>query len=49
VLCGLSPQMSECCWYRTSVANLARYGRNLLRSSVRQPEAELKSVLARSQ
>jgi O-antigen/teichoic acid export membrane protein len=49
VLCGLSPQMSECCWYRTSVANLARYGRNLLRSSVRQPESELKSVLARSQ
>jgi hypothetical protein len=27
-LCGLSPHMSECCWYQTDVASLWRYAKN---------------------
>ena len=44
-LCGLSPRMSECCWYNTNVVTLLRYGRNVLRYLVRNPEAELERFL----
>jgi O-antigen/teichoic acid export membrane protein len=44
-LCGLSPRMTECCWYRTNVATLFRYGTNLLAHVVRNPEAELARLL----
>jgi O-antigen/teichoic acid export membrane protein len=44
-LCGLSPKMTECCWYRTNVATLFRYGTNLLTHVVRDPEAELARLL----
>ncbi len=47
VLCGLSPEMAQCCWYRTSVPNLARYARNLVQYGVRLPETELKSLMGR--
>jgi O-antigen/teichoic acid export membrane protein len=40
-LCGVSPRMDRCCWYRTNWATLARYGLNLVRHSVYDPEAEL--------
>lgn len=40
-ICGFSPSMSQCCWYRTSVPNLMRYGVNLLRHRLRQREATL--------
>lgn len=40
-LCGISPNMSRCCWYRTSAGTLARYALNLVRHSVYDPEAEL--------
>lgn len=40
-LCGLSPRMTQCCWYRTNLVTLARYGGNLLRYLLRHPEAEL--------
>jgi Polysaccharide biosynthesis protein len=29
--CGLSPRMTECCWYRTDLRTLAHYAANLLR------------------
>jgi len=29
-LCGFSPRMAECCWYRTDVSTLWRYGVNTL-------------------
>ena len=29
-VCGLSPNMTRCCWYKTNLSNLIRYGRNLL-------------------
>lgn len=43
-LCGLSPRMTRCCWYRTNLFNLTRYGRNLIWHGVRHPEAELKRL-----
>jgi O-antigen/teichoic acid export membrane protein len=44
-LCGLSPRMTECCWYKTNVATLFRYGTNLLTHLVHDPEAELADLL----
>jgi len=29
--CGLSPQMTSCCWYRTDLKSLSRYAGNLVR------------------
>lgn len=29
--CGLSPRMTQCCWYRTDLRTLAHYAGNLLR------------------
>ncbi len=48
-LCGLSPRMTECCWYQTNMATLFRYGTNLLTHAVHDPEAELTRLLQRSQ
>jgi O-antigen/teichoic acid export membrane protein len=45
VLCGLSPRMMECCWYNTSFSTLVRYGKNLLKHAVRNPETELARLL----
>jgi O-antigen/teichoic acid export membrane protein len=44
-LCGLSPRMTECCWYTTNFVTLFRYGRNVLKHLVRDPEAELARLL----
>jgi O-antigen/teichoic acid export membrane protein len=44
-LCGLSPRMTECCWYNTNLITLFRYGRNVLRHLTRNPEAELTRLL----
>jgi hypothetical protein len=43
--CGLSPRMTECCWYNTSVTTLFHYGRNLIRHIIRRPKAELARIL----
>ncbi len=40
-LCGLSPNMNRCCWYKTTLSNLTRYGSNLLLHLVLSPEVEL--------
>jgi O-antigen/teichoic acid export membrane protein len=45
VLCGLSPKMSECCWYNTNLVTLTRYAKNVLAHMVRDPEAELARLL----
>jgi hypothetical protein len=42
--CGFSPRMEECCWYQTNISTLLRYGTNLLKHSVRDPEADLADV-----
>ena len=44
-LCGLSPRMTECCWYKTNPLTLFRYGRNLLTHAARDPEGELTRLL----
>ncbi len=44
-MCGLSPRMSECCWYNTNFMTLLRYLRNVLTHAVRDPEAELARLL----
>ncbi len=43
--CGLSPRMGQCCWYQTSVWTLLRYGANIVRHFVRDPEQELIRLL----
>jgi hypothetical protein len=40
-LCGLSPNMTRCCWYRTNLLTLTRYARNLVRQLSHRPEIEL--------
>lgn len=44
-LCGLSPRMTECCWYNTNLANLFRYARNAMMQAIRNPEAEISRLL----
>jgi O-antigen/teichoic acid export membrane protein len=45
ILCGLSPRMTECCWYNTNLLTLLRYARHLLAHVIRDPEAELARLL----
>jgi hypothetical protein len=45
VLCGLSPRMSESCWYDTNLSTLWRYFKHRLRNVVDR-EADVELVLA---
>ena len=47
-LCGLSPKMTECCWYETNFATLCRYGANRVTNLVHDAEAELERLLQSS-
>ncbi len=40
-ICGLSPAMTRCCWYRTNVNTLSRYLTNLIRHIFYDPETDL--------
>ena len=40
-ICGLSPAMTRCCWYRTNVNTLSRYLTNLLRHIFYDPESDI--------
>ena len=40
-MCGLSDQMTQCCWYRTSPVTLFRYGKNMLTRAIRGSESEI--------
>lgn len=44
-LCGLSPRMTQCCWYNTNLITLLRYGKNVLTQVVRDPQDELARLL----
>ena len=44
-VCGLSPRMTECCWYNTNFVTLLRYGKNVVRQIGRRPKAELARAL----
>lgn len=43
-MCGFSPRMAECCWYKTSPATLLRYGKHILVRAIRNPGAELERI-----
>jgi hypothetical protein len=51
VVCGFSPDMEKCCWYKTTAANLARYLKNRIKYSWgRDPDVkQLLPQTARSQ
>ena len=40
-MCGLSPRMTKCCWYKTNFETLVRYGWHLLSAAIRNTRAEL--------
>lgn len=40
-ICGLSPEMTRCCWYRTNVNTVSRYLTNLLRHVFYDPESDI--------
>lgn len=44
-ICGLSPEMTRCCWYKTDLPNLARYAGHLVGRFGRRPEVELNNLL----
>lgn len=46
--CGLSPNMTRCCWYRTNVGTLLRYTRHMVRYFVQDPEQELIRLLQKA-
>ncbi len=47
-MCGLSPRMTECCWYNTNLVTLFRYGKNVLTQALHNPEVELQQLLQNS-
>lgn len=47
-LCGMSPNMGRCCWYKTNLVTLCRYGANLLRHLMHDPETDLTRLLQSS-
>ncbi len=47
-VCGLSTSMTQCCWYKTNLFNLARYGLNLLGYLFHIPNARLLNFDERS-
>jgi O-antigen/teichoic acid export membrane protein len=40
-ICGFSPAMTRCCWYRTNVNTLSRYLTNLVRHIFHDPESDI--------
>ena len=44
-VCGLSPQMTECCWYNTNIWTLFQYGRNMLARIIHDPYDDLALLL----
>ncbi len=48
-LCGFSPRMAECCWYKTNVSTLWRYTKNRIRFLHSDREAVLEEMLSRIQ
>jgi hypothetical protein len=46
VLCGMSPHMTQSCWYETNLANLWRYAKNRIRN-FRDREADVEKLLPR--
>lgn len=47
-ICGLSPSMTRCCWYKTNVNTLSRYLTNILRHIFYDPESDIGRFLEKS-
>ena len=45
IFCGLSPRMSESCWYQTNLPNLWRYAQNRARNLFYDPDADVDRFL----
>ena len=43
LVCGLSPDMEKCCWYKTTLPNLSRYLKNRIKH-IRNREADVTRV-----
>ena len=48
-VCGLSPRMAECCWYKTDLSTLLHYTKNVIRYFLSDRDAALESLLFRIQ
>lgn len=48
-MCGLSHQMEQCCWYRTSFLTLVRYGWHVVIRAVRGREKEIVRMMEESE
>lgn len=47
ILCGFSPRMKECCWYRTNFSTLWRYARHRL-ANLYDPEADVGRLMPKT-
>lgn len=47
IVCGFSPSMERCCWYRTSLPNLTRYLKNRIKH-LWSKEADVTQLLPRT-
>jgi len=45
VFCGMSPCMSQSCWYQTSIPSLWRYARNRVRNLFYDPDADVQALM----
>jgi hypothetical protein len=45
LFCGLSPRMSESCWYQTNITNLWRYARNRARNLFYDRDADVERLM----
>ena len=45
IFCGMSPRMSESCWYQTNVPNLWRYARNRARNLFYDRDADVERLM----
>jgi hypothetical protein len=45
ILCGLSPNMAQSCWYETNFSNLWRYAKNRFRNLLYDREADVYRIL----
>jgi O-antigen/teichoic acid export membrane protein len=48
-ICGFSPRMVECCWYKTDISTLLRYTKNTVRYLYSDRDAALEDMLFRIQ
>jgi O-antigen/teichoic acid export membrane protein len=48
-ICGFSPRMAECCWYKTDISTLWRYTKNTVRYLHKDHDAAIEGLISRIQ